>query len=96
MFHMESDAKGSNRTFLVPALKVAVTFVLALISMEHVSVPLHGPPQPENIDSLVGVGVNIIDTPAAKMELQVVPQLIPAGELVIVPVPDPKSVVVKL
>jgi hypothetical protein len=77
-------------------LKVAVTFVSALRFIEQVSVPLHAPAQPANVDPLVGVGVNVIDVPAAKEAVQVAPQLIPAGELIIVPVPEPKSEVVKL
>jgi hypothetical protein len=93
---MEFDANGCNRTFLAPVLKVAVTFVLVLRFIEQVPVPLHAPPQPVNVDPLVGVEVNIIDVPAAKVEVQVVPQFIPAGELIILPVPEPKSEVVKL
>jgi len=77
-------------------LKVAVTFALALRVIEQVSVPLHDPPQPVNVDPLRGVGVNVIDVPAAKEAVQVVPQLIPAGEPVIVPVPEPEVEVVKV
>ena len=95
---MESDANGCNRTFLVPcpALKVAVTFASTSRVIEQDPVPLHDPPHPVNVDPLVGVGVNIIDVPAAKVAVQVVPQLIPAGELVIVPIPVPESEVVRL
>jgi len=81
---------------LCPVLKVAVTFASALRVIEQLPVPLHDPPQPANVDPLVGVGVNIIDVPAAKVAVQVVPQLIPAGELVIVPIPVPESEVVRL
>jgi hypothetical protein len=77
-------------------LKVASTFALASRVIEQGSFPLHDPPQVVKVDPLVGVGVNVIDVPAAKVAVQVVPQLIPAGELVTVPVPDPKSEVVKL
>jgi hypothetical protein len=95
---MESDANGCNRTFLAPCpvLKVAVTFASALKVIEQAPVPLHDPPQPVNVDPLDGVGVKLIDVPAAKVAVQLAPQLIPAGELVIVPDPVPKSEVVKL
>jgi hypothetical protein len=77
-------------------LKVAVTFASSLRFMEQAPVPAHDPPQHVNVDPPVGVGVNVIDVPAAKVAVQTVPQLIPAGELVIVPVPEPESAVVKL
>ena len=95
---MESDANGCNRTFLVPcpALKVAVTFASASRVIEQTPVPLHDPPQPVNVDLLDGVGVKLIDVPAAKVAVQLVPQLMPTGELVIVPIPVPKSEVVRL
>jgi hypothetical protein len=58
-----------------------------------VQVPV--PPQPDcpvhpaNVDPVPAVAVNVTDVPLAKFVLHVVPQLMPAGELVTVPVPVP-------
>ncbi len=52
-------------------------------------VPLHAPLQPEKVEPVAGVGVNVTTVPWAKFALQVIPQLMPAGELATKPAPVP-------
>ena len=71
------------------AKKLAVTVFAALIvTMQVEAVPLHAPPQPENELPEPGAAVNVTLVPLVKLALHVVPQLMPAGLLVTVPVPD--------
>jgi hypothetical protein len=71
------------------AVNVAVTEVLAVGFTAHVPVPLQAPDQPANVDPVLGVAVSVTGVPLVKLALHVVPQLIPEGLLVIVPVPVP-------
>ncbi len=48
-------------------------------------VPVH----PAKVEPAAGVAVKVTTVPLVKVDEQVVPQLMPAGELVIVPVPVP-------
>jgi hypothetical protein len=82
---------------VVVVLNVAVTLSAALIVIVHVPVPLQAalPVQPANVEPVPAAAVNITGVPLAKLALHVVPQLIPAGELVTVPVPVPAFVTVK-
>ena len=50
-------------------------------------VPVHPPDHPENAYPAVGVAVSVTDEPVSKFAEHVDPQLIPDGELVIVPLP---------
>jgi hypothetical protein len=57
--------------------------------MVHVPVPLHGAPHPVNVAPAAGAAVRVTTVPGGNAALQVVPQLMPAGLLVTVPVPVP-------
>ena len=79
------------------ALNVAVTDLLALITTVHVPVPLHPLPlQPAKVDPDAGAAVNVTVVPDEKGKLHVVPQSIPAGLLVTVPIPTPALVTVRV
>ncbi|CAH1387829.1 hypothetical protein NTGM5_70119 [Candidatus Nitrotoga sp. M5] len=68
--------------------KIAVTFRGAFIATEQVSlVPLHAPLQPEKIEPEAGVAVSVTLAPWVKGALQLVPQLIPSGDDITVPLP---------
>lgn len=55
-------------------------------------VPQPVPLQPAKVEPDAGVGVKVTAVPLLKLDEQVVPQLIPAGELVTVPLPVPALV----
>ena len=71
--------------------KVAVTVVAELTVTVHVPVPVQAPPQPLNTDPAAAAAVRVTLVPETKVAEHVAPQLIPAGELVTVPVPLPCS-----
>ena len=78
-------------------LNVAVTVVLPVGEREQGAVPLQPPPlQPEKVDPAVGVAVSVREAPCTKLAEQVGPQLIPEGELMTVPVPEPVLVTVTI
>ena len=60
----------------------------------QVLVPLHAPLHPVKTKPVVGAAVKVTEDPEGKFAVQVVPQLIPDGALVTVPVPDPAVVTV--
>ena len=61
---------------------VAVTLLLpSMVTVHVVDVPVHAPDQPVSVEPAVGVAVNVTVVPAVK--------LVPAGELVTVPLPVP-------
>jgi len=69
-----------------------VTCLSEFISRSQLPVPLHAPPQPVKWDPASEVAVRVTAAPLAKLAEQTVPllpQLIPAGLLVRVPVPVP-------
>src|SRR5207249_577708 len=71
-------------------LKVAVTVVAAESVSTQAPVPEHPPPvQPVKVEPAAGVAVSVTAVPLAKLAEQVAPQVIPAGELVTVPLPVP-------
>lgn len=52
--------------------------------------PLQPPPlQPAKVDPLAAAALKVTDVPPGKLPLQSFPQVIPAGELVTVPLPVP-------
>ena len=75
--------------------KVAVTDFAALIVSVHAPAPLHAPLQPSNRAPAAGVAVNVTTAPVTYNSAQSAPQLMPAGELVTVPLPAPAFVTVK-
>src|SRR5438046_1785759 len=74
----------------VCGVKVAVTVVAAETVPTQVPVPEQPPPlQPVKVEPAAGVAVSVTAVPLVKLAEQVAPQLIPAGELVTVPLPVP-------
>jgi len=81
---------------LAGAVKVAVTVWSAFITTVHEPVPLHPAPlQPVKVEPPVGAAVSTTVLPIAKSAAQVVPQEMPPGLLVTVPVPVPDLLTVK-
>jgi hypothetical protein len=71
-------------------VNVAVTVRLALPVRIHGRVPAHPPPlHPSKRDPEPGVAVSVTTVAPGKDSVQSLPQLIPAGALLIVPVPVP-------
>ena len=64
-------------------------------SQEPVPVPAHAPPQPVKVEEAAGVAVSVTSRPLGKVAAQVVPQSIPAGNEVTLPVPIPLLVTLK-
>ena len=60
----------------------------------HVAAPEHAPVQPEKVEPAAGAAVSVIELPKATLVEQLVPQEMPAGALVTVPVPVPDFVTV--
>ena len=74
--------------------KVAVTALAASMVTTHDPVPAHAPDQPLNVAFVLAVAVKVTQLFLPKLPLQVVPQVMPAGELETVPVPVPAIVTV--
>ena len=70
--------------------KLAETVVFALIVTLHAPVPVQPPDHPPNVEVDPGASLSVTTVPAANVYLQVEPQLMPAGLLVMVPVPVPE------
>ena len=67
-----------------------MTDVAALIVTLHVPVPVQPPPlQPVNVEPAAGVAVRVTTVPLVKPVEHVAPQEIPAGALVMLPLPAP-------
>lgn len=79
-----------------PALKVAPTDLLAVIATEHLPTPRQAPVQPTNAAPVAGVAVSCTTDPSVKLAVHAVPQSIPVGLLVTVPLLVPAFVIVKL
>jgi hypothetical protein len=74
-------------------VNVAVTLVAELNVTTHAPVPEQPPPlHPLNVEPAAGLAVRVTLLPPGKVEEQVAPQLMPAGELVTVPLPEPEAV----
>src|SRR5207249_6497507 len=79
----------------VGRLKVAVTVVAAKTETTHDPVPEHPPPlQPAKVEPTAGVAVSVAAVLLAKIAAQVAQQVMPAGEVVTVPLPVPTSLTV--
>ena len=69
-------------------MKFACTVVLAVTVTVHVgAVPVHPPDQLVNRKPGSAVAESVNDVPGATLAVQVLPQLMPAGALVIEPLP---------
>jgi hypothetical protein len=78
-------------------LKVAVTVMLELSVTVQLPVPEHPPPlQPENTERSLATAVRLTCVPPGKLAEQVVPQVMPAGLLLTVPLPVPDFVTFRL
>ena len=76
-------------------LNVAVTARAAVIETVHVvAEPEHAPLQPANTEPDAGAAVSVTEAPVLNAKLHSVPQLMPAGDDVTVPVPLPARVTV--
>ncbi len=76
--------------FVCEEVKVAVTVVAWVSSMAQVPVPLQPPPlQLSKVDPDAATAVKVMSVPVSKLVVQVLPQEIPLGLLVIVPWPVP-------
>jgi hypothetical protein len=72
------------------AEKFADTVVFPLIVTLQAPVPLHAPAQPPNVEVDPGASVRVTTVPAGNVTWHVVPQLMPAGLLVMAPTPLPE------
>jgi hypothetical protein len=77
---------------LTEPLNVAVTLRAAVIDVVQTPVPVHAPLQPANVEPLAAAAVSVTEVPLAKLAVHVVPQLMPVGDDVTVPVPVPALV----
>jgi hypothetical protein len=73
-------------------LKLAVAVVAELTDTAQVPGPVQAPLHPENSKLVAGVAVKVTWVPEGKLALQVPGQLMPAGALVMVPLPGPADV----
>src|SRR5439155_607302 len=81
---------GVTVSVKVCSVKVAVTVVAAEIVTMQAPVPEQPPPlQPLKVEPAAGAAVSVTAVPLAKFAVHVAPQVIPAGELVTVPLPVP-------
>jgi hypothetical protein len=88
---------GATVSVWVIKVKVAVTEISEVRFTWHVPVPLQPPPdQPAKVDPEAGVAVRVTWVPVANCAEQVVPQSIPAGLLVTVPLPLAAGVTVRM
>jgi hypothetical protein len=76
--------------------KLAVTDLAALVVTLHVLVPVHAPDQPVKVEIPSAAAVSVTSVPVAKPAEQVLPHAIPAGKEVMVPLPDPMVVTLKM
>jgi hypothetical protein len=68
--------------------KVALTLLGVFRATEQVALmPLHAPLQPKKIEPEAGVAVSVTLAPWVKGALHLVPQLIPLGDEITVPLP---------
>lgn len=78
-----------TRKLWLKILKFAVTERAWFIVTWQLLLPEQSPDHDEKVDPATGEGVKVTNVLFANEALQVEPQLIPAGELVTVPVPVP-------
>ena len=84
------DGGGGDGDGAEEVLKAAVIVMLLLICTVQEPVPVHPPPlQPAKTDPEAGAAVSVTAVPPENDLEQVVPQLMPLGLLVTVPLPVP-------
>jgi hypothetical protein len=76
--------------------KVAVTELFCFMSIAQLPVPAQLPLHPLKMELALGVAVSLTSVLGPKLLRQDEPQLIPAGELVMEPLPETVTVSVKL
>jgi hypothetical protein len=76
---------------LETGMNVAVTEELLDTVILQAPVPLQAPPHPAKVEPWPGVAVSVTCVPDWKVAMQVLPQLIPDGLLLMVPVPVPAA-----
>ena len=77
-------------------LNAAVTDLAAFIETAQEPVPVQAPLQPENPEPAAGDAVRVTTVPISKVSVQSSPQLIPIGEELIVPSPEPDLLAVNV
>src|SRR5262245_57103808 len=85
---------GLSVKVVVATLNVAVTVRTAVIVTLQAAVPVQLPPQPANVEPVDADAVRVTTVPVVNEVVQAVPQLMPTGELVTVPLPVPDLVTV--
>ena len=75
---------------------VAVTAWEALIVRAQAAVPEQSPDQPANLELPAGLALSVTEVPGSNAAVQVVPQLIPEGVDVTLPLPLPAFVTVSV
>jgi hypothetical protein len=80
----------------VLAVKLAVTLVVALTATAQFPVPAQAPLQPVKVEPAAGAAERVTFVPPATFALQMLPQLIPLGVEVTVPLPVPPFATVTL
>jgi hypothetical protein len=73
---------------------VAVVLLAASIVTWHVPVPVHAPLHPTKVDPAAGVELSVTDVAASKLDEQVAPHVMAAGDEITVPAPVPVFVTV--
>ena len=74
---------------------MAVTDLLEFMVTVQAPVPEQAPDQPVKVETASATAVRVTDRPSLKDTEQVLPQLMPAGELVTVPEPVPVFLTVR-
>lgn len=75
--------------------KVAVTALAAFMVTVQVPVPVQAPLQPAKLEPAAAVALRVTLVFSVKLEVQVLPQLIPAGVLLMAPPPVPAFVTLR-
>jgi hypothetical protein len=78
----------------VAALKIAATFLAEFINTVQEPAPVQSPLHPANDEPEPGTALSVTELFVPKLFVQADPQLIPAGEEIIVPLPEPALVTV--